>query len=130
MINWIHAGPVVTAAFLGSLVECVEALTIVLAVGTARGWRSALVGTAGAGRGCPGRAGCAPAAVAGSREHAEVLGWRSAGKLRRLLGRRGSRLSVARRRSLGHRPGGGRPRVEPARHRNRAAASWWACEGP
>jgi uncharacterized membrane protein len=47
MINWIHAGPVVTAAFLGSLVECVEALTIVLAVGTVRGWRSALVGTAG-----------------------------------------------------------------------------------
>jgi len=35
MIDWIHAGPSVTAAFLGSLVECVEALTIVLAVGTA-----------------------------------------------------------------------------------------------
>jgi uncharacterized membrane protein len=47
MINWIHAGPAVTAAFLGSLVECVEALTIVLAVGTVRGWRSALLGTAG-----------------------------------------------------------------------------------
>src|SRR5713101_7225222 len=47
MINWIHAGPSVTAAFLGSLVECVEALTIVLAVGTVRGWRSALLGTAG-----------------------------------------------------------------------------------
>src|SRR2546430_15633932 len=47
MINWIHAGPVVTAAFLGSLVECVEALTIVLAVGTVRGWRSALLGTVG-----------------------------------------------------------------------------------
>jgi len=34
MINWIHLGPSVTAAFLGSLVEFVEALTIVLAVGT------------------------------------------------------------------------------------------------
>src|SRR5438128_8859155 len=47
MINWVHAGPSVTAAFLGSLVECVEALTIVLAVGTVRGWRSALLGAAG-----------------------------------------------------------------------------------
>lgn len=47
MINWFHAGPSVTAAFLGSLVECVEAVTIVLAVGTVRGWGSALVGTAG-----------------------------------------------------------------------------------
>src|SRR2546428_367849 len=51
MINWIHAGPSVTAAFLGSLVECVEAVTIVLAVGTVRGWRSALLGTAGGVRG-------------------------------------------------------------------------------
>src|SRR3989442_6669723 len=51
MINWIHAGPSVTAAFLGSLVECVEAVTIVLAVGTVRGWRSALLGTAGGLRG-------------------------------------------------------------------------------
>src|SRR5437879_10301360 len=47
MIDWIHSGPTMTAAFLGSLVECVEALTIVLAVGTVRGWRSALLGTAG-----------------------------------------------------------------------------------
>jgi len=36
------------AAFLASLVEFVEAATIVLAVGIVRGWRSALVGT-GAG---------------------------------------------------------------------------------
>ena len=36
----------VTAAFLASLVEFVEALTIVLAVGTIRGWRSALFGAA------------------------------------------------------------------------------------
>jgi len=32
-------------AFLASLVEFVEALTIVLAVGTTRGWRSATTGT-------------------------------------------------------------------------------------
>ncbi len=36
----------VTAAFLASAVEMVEALTIVLAVGVTRGWRSALAGTA------------------------------------------------------------------------------------
>src|SRR5439155_26247712 len=47
MITWIHAGPSVAAAFLGSLVECVEAATIVLAVGTVRGWRPALLGTLG-----------------------------------------------------------------------------------
>jgi uncharacterized membrane protein len=34
------------AAFIGSLVESVEALTIVLAVGLTRGWRSPLYGTA------------------------------------------------------------------------------------
>ncbi|HEX9445139.1 MAG TPA: hypothetical protein VGA73_13525 [Candidatus Binatia bacterium] len=45
MIAWTHIGPSVTAAFLGSLVEFIEALTIVLAVGTVRGWRSALLGT-------------------------------------------------------------------------------------
>ena len=36
--------PAVTAAFLASLVEAVEALTIVLAVATVRGWRSAGLG--------------------------------------------------------------------------------------
>ncbi len=36
------------AAFLASAVEMVEALTIVLAVGLTRGWRSALTGTAAA----------------------------------------------------------------------------------
>src|SRR5689334_23916306 len=36
----------VGAAFLACAVEMVEALTIVLAVGVTRGWRSALVGTA------------------------------------------------------------------------------------
>ncbi|HWK47958.1 MAG TPA: hypothetical protein VNT30_24765 [Stellaceae bacterium] len=40
--------PPLIAAFLASLVECVEALTIVLAVGAVRGWRLAL-GGAGAG---------------------------------------------------------------------------------
>jgi uncharacterized membrane protein len=36
----------VVAAFLACAVEMVEALTIVLAVGVTRGWRSALIGTA------------------------------------------------------------------------------------
>ncbi len=43
MSNWTT----IVAAFLASLVEFVEALTIVLAVGTVRGWRSALLGAAG-----------------------------------------------------------------------------------
>jgi uncharacterized membrane protein len=47
MIDWAHAGPSVVAAFLASLVEFVEALTIVLAVGTVRGWTPALIGTGG-----------------------------------------------------------------------------------
>jgi uncharacterized membrane protein len=42
--NWVHVGPVMTAAFLASLVEAVEALTIVLAVATVRGWRPAGLG--------------------------------------------------------------------------------------
>jgi uncharacterized membrane protein len=40
----LQSAPSVVAAFLGSLVEFVEALTIVLAVGTVRGWRPALMG--------------------------------------------------------------------------------------
>ncbi len=39
---WLVALP----AFAASLVECVEALTIVLAVGAVAGWRSALAGAA------------------------------------------------------------------------------------
>lgn len=42
---WSTAAPAVTAAFLASLVEVVEAFTIVLAVATLRGWRPALFGT-------------------------------------------------------------------------------------
>ena len=45
-MNWAHAGPSIIASFLASLVECVEALTVVLAVGSVRGWRSALFGSA------------------------------------------------------------------------------------
>ncbi len=45
---WTTAAPAVTAAFLASVVEIVEAFTIVLAVATIRGWRPALLGT-GAG---------------------------------------------------------------------------------
>jgi Ca2+/H+ antiporter, TMEM165/GDT1 family len=43
-MDWVHTGTAVSAAFLASLVEFVEALTIVLAVGAIRGWRSALIG--------------------------------------------------------------------------------------
>lgn len=46
-MNWTHAGTAFLAAFLASAVEFVEALTIVLAVGSTRGWRSAFIGTAG-----------------------------------------------------------------------------------
>src|SRR5271169_4508490 len=42
--NLVQAGPATTAAFLASLVEAVEALTIVLAVATVRGWRPAGLG--------------------------------------------------------------------------------------
>ncbi len=43
---WAHVGTSVLAAFLGSLVEFVEAMTILLAVGTVRGWPSAWTGAA------------------------------------------------------------------------------------
>ena len=48
-LNWSYILPSMLAAFLASLVECVEALTVVLAVGSVRGprgWRSALAGVA------------------------------------------------------------------------------------
>jgi uncharacterized membrane protein len=41
-------GTTLIAAFLASLVECVEALTVVLAVGSVRGWPSPLAGAAAA----------------------------------------------------------------------------------
>ncbi|MDQ0470210.1 COG4280 domain-containing protein [Labrys wisconsinensis] len=44
--DWTHAAPTILAAFLASLVECTEALTVVLAVGAVRGWRGALGGAA------------------------------------------------------------------------------------
>ena len=43
-MDWTHATPAISAAFIGSFVEVVEAFTIVLAVGTVRGWRPALQG--------------------------------------------------------------------------------------
>ena len=45
IVDWAHVWPSVIAAFLASLVECVEALTVVLAVGAVRGWRAALIGS-------------------------------------------------------------------------------------
>lgn len=47
-VGWAHLGTSIVASFLASLVECVEALTVVLAVGSVRGWRSALLGSAAA----------------------------------------------------------------------------------
>ena len=44
-IDWAHGAATGLAAFLASLVEFVEALTVILAVGTVRGWRGALGGT-------------------------------------------------------------------------------------
>ena len=49
-LGWTHAGASAVAAFLASLVEFVEALTVVLAVGVVRGWRGSLAG-AGLGLG-------------------------------------------------------------------------------
>lgn len=46
-MTWSHIATAGLPAFLASLVEFVEALTIVLAVGVTRGWRSALLGTLG-----------------------------------------------------------------------------------
>jgi uncharacterized membrane protein len=43
-MNWSLIGPPMLAAFLASIVEFVEALTVVLAVGATRGWKSAVAG--------------------------------------------------------------------------------------
>jgi uncharacterized membrane protein len=48
VIGSIHAWSTIASAFLASSVEAVEALTIVLAVGVVRGWRSALLGSVAA----------------------------------------------------------------------------------
>ncbi|MDB5872673.1 MAG: hypothetical protein JWQ07_2115 [Ramlibacter sp.] len=44
MMDWTTMAPAVSAAFLSSLVEAVEAMTIVLSVATVRGWRPAGLG--------------------------------------------------------------------------------------
>ena len=41
---WTSAAPAIATAFLSSLVEAVEAMTIVLAVASVRGWRPAVMG--------------------------------------------------------------------------------------
>lgn len=46
MMSWATAAPAISATFLASIVEVVEAFTIVLAVGMVQGWRPALTGTA------------------------------------------------------------------------------------
>ena len=48
MITFAHTGAAMSATFFGSAVEAVEAMTLVLAAGITRGWRSALSGAAAA----------------------------------------------------------------------------------
>jgi Ca2+/H+ antiporter, TMEM165/GDT1 family len=45
MVSWATAAPAITSAFLASLVEVVEAFTIVLAVSTIRVYRPAVLGS-------------------------------------------------------------------------------------
>ncbi len=47
-LSLIHAGPPMATAFFASAVEAVEAVTVVLAAGVVRGWRSSLIGAMGA----------------------------------------------------------------------------------
>jgi uncharacterized membrane protein len=46
MASWAAASPAIIAAFLASLVEVVEAFTVVLAASTVRGWRPPVLGAA------------------------------------------------------------------------------------
>jgi uncharacterized membrane protein len=48
MLSWTSESTAIIAAFLASLVEAVEAFTIILAVGTIRGWRPAAAGAVSA----------------------------------------------------------------------------------
>jgi uncharacterized membrane protein len=45
---WAHLAPTILAAFFAAMVEFVEALTVILAVGAVRGWRGALSGAVAA----------------------------------------------------------------------------------
>ena len=47
-LAWTHFGPSMLTGFLASAVEFVEALTVILAVGSVRGWRDAILGALGA----------------------------------------------------------------------------------
>jgi Ca2+/H+ antiporter, TMEM165/GDT1 family len=46
LIDLLHSGPAIAAAFFASTVEAVEAATVVLAAGVERGWRASLSGAA------------------------------------------------------------------------------------
>ena len=48
MLEWSTTAPAIGAAFIASLVEVVEAFTIVLVVATLRGWKPAVLGTGAA----------------------------------------------------------------------------------
>ena len=63
MMTWTVAAPAISAAFLSSLVEAVEALTIVLAVGTVRGWRPAGLGAVAGCAACAHRLSLAAGAI-------------------------------------------------------------------
>ncbi|WP_322865221.1 COG4280 domain-containing protein [Aquicoccus sp. G2-2] len=45
MLDWANAAPAIGSAFAASMVEVVEAFTIILAVASLRGWRPAIIGT-------------------------------------------------------------------------------------
>lgn len=44
-MDWAHIIPPVATALLAAFVECIEALTVILAVGAVLGWTGALLGT-------------------------------------------------------------------------------------
>lgn len=46
-MDWAHIFPSMLTALLASIVECVEALTVILTVGAVFGWRDALTGAVG-----------------------------------------------------------------------------------
>src|SRR5438270_848255 len=101
-MTWSIAAPALGAAFAASLVEVVEAFTIVLAVATLRGWRRPR--PAGAGRdrrrrrlrgGAGGRRAGAPAVGAGAGKQPQIRRRRDAVGVRCLLDRRRARRALA-----------------------------------
>ena len=93
-MNWVQVRRPLGRAFLASAVECVEAATIVLAVGTVRGWRSALAGTfLGPARPGRGRSRCSDPALSDVPKRALQL---ALGMLLLLFGMRWLRKAILR----------------------------------